>query len=428
MDSASFQNANCNLIFVGAPVSVEYGLAIEQEVARRNLGKRVKITGWVEDQSYGDYLAACDLAVQLRTESRGESSLALLDCLAHGIPTIANANGSTAELPETILCLLPDRFDQEQLRESIDLLLGDGGAATAMRESAQKYVQNEHAPAFVARRYHEEIERLYGRTANLTGALMELAGALSPEEGGRLAKIASASTDLWPSSTIYLDVSELADLAIPDARKQLLNNTLWKIAETWPRSQRLELIRYDSELNVYVKAHRCLAALSPLSEPLAPDEPVDFSLESTLLCLDGRQEAVTRRSQSFEDLYLAGVRTFFLIDDLRDRSVEQLPSEQISQVFENWLETVAGSSGAICSSESLAGELVACLDADRVKRTGFRVTCAQNWLNDLPQDPEQAKAMRAIVDQVIGLSAGSGGGAQERRRNLLLPREAEFLH
>ena len=35
------------------------------------------------------------------------------------LPTIANANGSAAELPDRVLCMLPDLFTQEQLQEAL---------------------------------------------------------------------------------------------------------------------------------------------------------------------------------------------------------------------------------------------------------------------------------------------------------------------
>ena len=53
-------------------------------------------------------MQAADLAVQLRALSRGETSAAVFDCLAYGVPTIVNANGSMVELPEGSVLMLPD--------------------------------------------------------------------------------------------------------------------------------------------------------------------------------------------------------------------------------------------------------------------------------------------------------------------------------
>ena len=56
----------------------------------RFIGKRV-----VED-IYRDYLLAADVAVQLRTHRLGGLSGALLDCIAVGLPTVANADLANA--------------------------------------------------------------------------------------------------------------------------------------------------------------------------------------------------------------------------------------------------------------------------------------------------------------------------------------------
>ena len=61
-------------------------------------------------RKYKDYLSAADLAIQLRKNSRGETSRAVLDCMAAGLPVIVNAHGTAAELPDYAVYKLPDQF------------------------------------------------------------------------------------------------------------------------------------------------------------------------------------------------------------------------------------------------------------------------------------------------------------------------------
>ncbi|MFM9735882.1 hypothetical protein, partial [Streptomyces niveiscabiei] len=68
------------------------------------------------------YLAAADMAVQLRTLSRGETSGAVLDCFNFGIPTIVNANGSMGDLPADSVVMLDDEFAIPDLVSAIDRL------------------------------------------------------------------------------------------------------------------------------------------------------------------------------------------------------------------------------------------------------------------------------------------------------------------
>ena len=73
-------------------------------------------------QSFEEYLAAADIAVQLRGSSRGETSKAVLDCLAYRLPVILNANGSMAEYPNTAVYKLQDDFSEMELVQALELL------------------------------------------------------------------------------------------------------------------------------------------------------------------------------------------------------------------------------------------------------------------------------------------------------------------
>ena len=100
-------------MFVGEAPAGAYGLSIVDGVARLN--GRASITGFVDTATYHDYLLAADVAVQLRSMSRGETSRAVLDCMAAGLPLLVNANGSMAELPEGTTLCMPDEFTVEDL-------------------------------------------------------------------------------------------------------------------------------------------------------------------------------------------------------------------------------------------------------------------------------------------------------------------------
>ena len=91
--SALAKKQNTKLIFVGQLSNIEY----EQELLklRHELSseEQISITGWVSDEEFNLYLAAADMSVQLRAFSQGETSAAVMDCIAHSLPTIVNANG-----------------------------------------------------------------------------------------------------------------------------------------------------------------------------------------------------------------------------------------------------------------------------------------------------------------------------------------------
>src|SRR6478672_1894769 len=77
------QGEGCLLIFVGENDTGEYGRRLLDRIASSGRAPRISITGYCEESRYRDYLAAADLAVQLRSTNRGETSAAIFDCLSH---------------------------------------------------------------------------------------------------------------------------------------------------------------------------------------------------------------------------------------------------------------------------------------------------------------------------------------------------------
>ena len=61
------QDEACFLIFVGENHGGDYGQQLLDKIAGSSAAARIRITGYVEESHYRDYLAAADLAVQLRT-------------------------------------------------------------------------------------------------------------------------------------------------------------------------------------------------------------------------------------------------------------------------------------------------------------------------------------------------------------------------
>ena len=115
--------SNARLVFVGQNDGGDYGVELQQTI-RRSRG-RIEITGWVDTEDYRLWLAAADVAVQLRTLSRGETSAAVLDCMNYGLPTIINAHGALADMPEDVVVKLPEEFDDQQLVNALNSLWKD---------------------------------------------------------------------------------------------------------------------------------------------------------------------------------------------------------------------------------------------------------------------------------------------------------------
>lgn len=169
LSSVLLTKENCHLIFVGANDGDEYGLKLLEKINQSSASHRIKITGFVNMDMFRIYLQAADMAIQLRGLSRGETSGTVLDCMAYGLPTIINSNGSMTELPENALIKLDSSFEIGELTEKINLLSENVQIRESLGFAAQEYIKLKHCPRKIGAQYQKAIESFY---LNLPAALM----------------------------------------------------------------------------------------------------------------------------------------------------------------------------------------------------------------------------------------------------------------
>ncbi|MYM37700.1 glycosyltransferase, partial [Duganella sp. FT94W] len=146
----------CELVLVGANHGGDYG--VELSAMLRDT-PRIRIAGWTDEAVYHQYLQAADAAVQLRAVSRGETSAAVLDCMNYGLPTVVNANGSMAALPDDTVLKLPDSVTPALLRGALESLHGDAALRARLGARARALLQTEHSPDHCAALYAEALAR-----------------------------------------------------------------------------------------------------------------------------------------------------------------------------------------------------------------------------------------------------------------------------
>jgi glycosyltransferase involved in cell wall biosynthesis len=166
LESEHLQREHCYLIYVGDDHQSPYGRELREQIQRCGMSKKVKVTGYVDPLTYQHYLSAATVAMQLRANSRGETSAAILECLAAGLPLITNAHGSAAELPDTIAIKLSDSPVQTELATALDQLLSDTHARERLAASGLAYIADKHSPAQVAKALVSQIEQAYRNGAD----------------------------------------------------------------------------------------------------------------------------------------------------------------------------------------------------------------------------------------------------------------------
>jgi glycosyltransferase involved in cell wall biosynthesis len=152
------------LIFVGQLPPGSYGELIRQKVASTDANGRIIITDFVDDTRYEQYLKISDIAVQLRRNSRGETSRGVLDALAHGIPTIINdyaSNSSNFNNNQTIK--ISAELNINELSECLENCIYERINLNNFSEQGQLLIKQKHNPAAIAAQYAAAVNNFYSR-------------------------------------------------------------------------------------------------------------------------------------------------------------------------------------------------------------------------------------------------------------------------
>jgi glycosyltransferase involved in cell wall biosynthesis len=154
--------AAAHLLVVGEVLARPAGAGEPEGVGRpgdllelaRELGvaERVHVTGFVPYADFGAAIAACDLALNLRYPTAGETSASLLRVLALGRPAVVSDYAQFAELPDAVAVKAPlGEGEVETLARELAALLAAPERLAAMGEAAREHVRRHHDPAAAAR-------------------------------------------------------------------------------------------------------------------------------------------------------------------------------------------------------------------------------------------------------------------------------------
>jgi glycosyltransferase involved in cell wall biosynthesis/SAM-dependent methyltransferase len=124
-----------------------------------DLSKYARHVGFAPIEDFNGYLSACDIVLNLRFPTVGESSGTLLRSLGMGKAVIVSDIGSFREYPDEICLKTPvDATEEDHLFEFLNLLVSRPEVARAMGAKARAWVERECNWESVARRYVEFCE------------------------------------------------------------------------------------------------------------------------------------------------------------------------------------------------------------------------------------------------------------------------------
>lgn len=362
LSSSLASDPNCILVFVGDIDGSEYSSALMSTIKNSGLENRIKVTGWVNNSTFNDYLNAADISVQLRTLSRGETSAAVLDCMNHGTPTIINRNGSMAEIQQDAVLSIPDDFENSELTEALEVLASSSDRRKLLGENAREMIRKKHNPAHCAQMYFESIENFHRQSkTNVKATIKKLAETRQDNtKKEELVELADSIDKSIPPSIeqrqLFIDISELIQSDAKTGIQRVVKNILNEWLKTPPKGIRIEAV-YASLTQGYMYAREFTLDLLGCSSAILSDEPISFSAGDIFLGLDLQPSVVCSKSLFYQDLRNKGVQVKFCVYDLLCISLPHYFVDGAKESFSNWLDVISENDGAICISKSVADEL-----------------------------------------------------------------------
>ncbi len=154
-------------------------------VRQLGLDHRVHILGFVPLEDFANYISACDVCLNLRYPTVGESSGSLLREMALGRAVLVSDIGSFSELPDHACIKLPPGDEEVNwLTEYLAALLNTPELCEALGRNAQRWATQECSWERVAGEYAAFLREQSERAP---------AAAVAPAEEGRESGVATAT-------------------------------------------------------------------------------------------------------------------------------------------------------------------------------------------------------------------------------------------
>lgn len=366
----------CILIFVGENNHGKYGTDLLESIKISNPGKKIQITGWRNPRDYKMWLSAADVAVQLRTLSRGETSGTILDCMNYGLATIVNANGAMTDLDDTSVIKLTDKFKESDLINALTLLYSDVSYREKLKFSAIDKIRTLHKPRTCAEKYKKSIELFYKKSNRNSQKLIDSIIMDAPHHMSReYLKLSTAIAKNYEpeprKKQIFVDISELVQRDVKSGIQRvvraILNQFLHKQQEEWI----VEPVYANESSKGYYYARNFTCKFLNIPNDWIKDSPIETWRGDIFLGLD-LQPIVTRSKENFlQKIRHRGISLYFVVYDLLPILSPEFFFPDAKYIYEQWLSCITQFDGAICISQTVADELTHWIKDNCIERSSI---------------------------------------------------------
>jgi len=322
LSSSLSNNKDCYLYFVGQSSDSFFVHEIKRLIDTRSDARRMIVTGFVDAEMYEQYLSAADVGIQLRRRSRGESSISILDCFSHKLPTIINACGSFEEIPDETVFKLPADFKKKELVSAMETLHKDAKLRKRLQTTGYEYYIENHTPEIVARQYAGALERYKNKPLLITNANVcrmierdpEL--NLSDQEILDLARVLTENSPKHLFKQFFVDISVIVNGDSRTGIQRVTRSVLDQLLTRELPGYRVEPV-YRKNGQYYYAREYTLGILNIENFGLI-DEPLDVGVGDIFLGLDlDPWNATDESAQKFLRHHSQrGLKIYYVVYDL----------------------------------------------------------------------------------------------------------------
>ena len=363
--SAAGQAAGSALVFVGDHPPGTWGEQFEELVEKLSGDCAISVTGYTDRRQYELYLAATDVAVQLRRQTRGETSGAVLDCMGAGLPLIVNAHGPAAEIDPEIVLKLPEAFTVEELAQAIDRLFVDLDYRNSLAVAAREEMFVRHHPRVVGETVRDAIEHFTdetagGRQSRIIRELGNMYAAVSPTEGDliNLAQTMAVTRASVGPNRIFYDITLLTESDSHTGIERVVRAFLSQMLNASPSGYRLEPVRFQNGKLFY--AREFLANKFQIAANVFADTPIEYRGGDIYLAMEWAPYILTQMESYLQEFRAFGGRVVIGVYDLLPLLMPHRFPDFIPGASQAWFQTaLAVADDLVCISRSVADDVLA---------------------------------------------------------------------
>ncbi|MFZ9502389.1 MAG: glycosyltransferase [Beijerinckiaceae bacterium] len=351
------------LLLVGEYLQESYRKTIDAWLRLIPNVEGIERIGYVPSDVYRDYIDLVDVAVQLRVQSRGETSAALLDCLAAGVPTIVNAHGSARELPEDVVWRVSESADPAEISAALETLQRFPGERERLSQAASAHVLNEHSAEKAIAAYVDAIEwaAAYGPPQLESRMIARHVETHANPDLGDDALLAALRANAPRSGAprMYVDVSALVRTDLKTGIQRVVRSLLLHLLSSPPAGFVVDPIYVDDAL-IYRKAFVFAGALASSGVVDLSDEVVEPRSGDVYLGLDLHTGTSVRLQDTYRAWRNTGVRIVNVVYDLLPLEMPHRFPDFVHDEFRAWAKGVARTSDAVLAiSQTVARSFAA---------------------------------------------------------------------